>query len=224
MATIRSGILSKTSGSVAGVTAATWKGINYIREKVTPSNPNTAAQQEQRSKMKAVVAYSRGILGDWLDVYVDKFCKGYSAYNYYVKKNIGSISDGYLPDGAQVSFGSASIPSLTGTSSESAGNELVYSDAVITLGSGLSCELPYLSSGETGQLALILTCKTATSSIFYGFAASVTSSSTSVSFSVAGTALDTPSDWVGSLAWVVSDTSTGDILRLSDSLTSLDLA
>lgn len=219
MAVIRSGILSKTSGSVGGVTAATWKGVNYIREKVTPSNPNTAAQQEQRNKMKAVVAYSRGILGDWLDVYVDKFCKGYSAYNFYVKKNIGSIEDGLLPSGAVISFGSASIPSVTGTTSQSGGEYFVYDSAALSLDSSLSIELPYVASGETAKLAVVLTSKTATSSIFYGFAAEVDSSSTEVSFAVSGQALDTPSDWIVSLAWVVVSTSTGDIIRLSDSST-----
>jgi hypothetical protein len=48
MAKIEAGILGKTHGKVASVVAANWKGINYIKERVTPRNPRTPAQQAWR--------------------------------------------------------------------------------------------------------------------------------------------------------------------------------
>lgn len=91
MAKIKAGILSKVSGKVAGVVGATWKGTNYLRELVKPSNPNTALQQAQRSKMSATVKCARNFVGDVFKPYLDKFLKNISGYNWFVKSNIGKF-------------------------------------------------------------------------------------------------------------------------------------
>lgn len=88
MAKIKAGILSKVSGKVAGVVGSTWKGTNYLRELVKPSNPNTPLQQAQRSQMKAVVRCARNFTGDVFKPYLDKFLKDMSGYNWFVKSNI----------------------------------------------------------------------------------------------------------------------------------------
>lgn len=88
MAKIKAGILSKVSGKVAGVVGATWKGQNYLRELVKPSNPNTALQQAQRGLMSAVVKCARNFSGDVFKPYLDKFLKNMSGYNWFVKENI----------------------------------------------------------------------------------------------------------------------------------------
>lgn len=88
MAKIKAGILSKVSGKVAGVVGGTWKGTNYIRELVKPSNPNTALQQAQRGKMSFVVRCARQLVGDILSPYLNKFCKTMSGYNWFCKENI----------------------------------------------------------------------------------------------------------------------------------------
>lgn len=88
MAKIKAGILSKVSGKVAGVVGATWKGQNYLRELVKPSNPNTPLQQAQRSQMGAVVRCARVFSGDVFKPYLDKFLKTMSGYNWFVKENI----------------------------------------------------------------------------------------------------------------------------------------
>lgn len=88
MAKIKAGILSKVSGKVAGVVGATWKGQNYLRELVKPSNPNTPLQQAQRSQMAAVVKCARAFSGDVFKPYLDKFLKTMSGYNWFVKENI----------------------------------------------------------------------------------------------------------------------------------------
>lgn len=106
MAKIKAGILSKVSGKVAGVVGGTWKGTNYIRELVKPSNPNTALQQTQRGKMSFVVRCARQLVGDILSPYLNKFCKTMSGYNWFCKENIVKL------DGTPLAFTSAPVLSF----------------------------------------------------------------------------------------------------------------
>ena len=111
MAKIKSGILSKVQGKVAGVVGATWKGQNYLRELVKPGNPNTPAQQLQRGKMSVAVKASRTFLAPVLTRFVSKFVKNMSAYNWFVKQNIAdSASASTDIKDLQLSFGSMTPP------------------------------------------------------------------------------------------------------------------
>ena len=94
MATIRSGILSRTTGKVGGVVGASWKGINYIREHVVPANPQTEAQQGQRAKMRKAVAFAKPIIGAVLNVYMDPLTRKMSAFNRWIKRNINQMPTG----------------------------------------------------------------------------------------------------------------------------------
>lgn len=89
------------SGTIYNVlTASIWKGRNYIRGYVVPSNPNTTAQQAQRALMTAAVAGwqaleavkpDSGALGDenykdmWNAAATDVY-PSISGANYYVKE------------------------------------------------------------------------------------------------------------------------------------------
>lgn len=88
MAVIRSGVLGRLSGKVASVVGGTWKGINYVREKVKPANPNTPLQQAQRSNMRFVVAWVRSLIALVLIPYVNRFVRRKSGYNFVVQRNI----------------------------------------------------------------------------------------------------------------------------------------
>ena len=63
MGKIETGILGGFSGKVGTVVGGKWKGIDYIRVKGVPSNPNTEAQQEQRSKFKTTIAFLKPAIG-----------------------------------------------------------------------------------------------------------------------------------------------------------------
>lgn len=111
MAKIKSGILSKVQGKVAGVVGATWKGQNYLRELVKPGNPNTPGQQLQRSKMSVAVKASRTFLAPVLSPFVGKFVKNMSAYNWFVKQNIAdSASPSSNIKNLMLSFGTVTPP------------------------------------------------------------------------------------------------------------------
>lgn len=111
MAKIKSGILSKVQGKVAGVVGATWKGKNYLRELVKPGNPNTPAQQLQRGKMSVAVKASRTFLAPVLTRFLSKFVKNMSAYNWFVKQNIADkASESTDIKNLMLSFGSLTPP------------------------------------------------------------------------------------------------------------------
>jgi hypothetical protein len=88
MAILRSGILGRASGKVAGVVGSHWKDKSYVREYVIPSNPNTPAQQVQRVYMRSVVGFGKPLVGPVFNKYVDKFQKSMSGWNFYVSQNI----------------------------------------------------------------------------------------------------------------------------------------
>jgi len=88
MAILRSGILGRASGKVAGVVGAHWKGVSYIREKVIPTNPNTTLQQAQRAKMTKAVQFAKLFIGPVFNKYQDHFEKMMSGYNRFISTNL----------------------------------------------------------------------------------------------------------------------------------------
>lgn len=113
MAKIRAGILSKVQGKVGGVVGATWKGKNYLREHVKPSNPNTPAQQLQRGKMSVAVKSASYFLGGVLTRFTNKFVKDMSAYNWFVKQNIAlKASPDTKLNAFKLCFGNLATPEM----------------------------------------------------------------------------------------------------------------
>ena len=92
MGVIRSGILSKVSGKVAGVVGAHWKDKAYLREYVIPSNPNTGLQQVQRGLMIVCVAFAKNLVGQIFKPYTDKFIKSMSGFNKFISDNLKSFT------------------------------------------------------------------------------------------------------------------------------------
>lgn len=88
MARLRSGILGNIRGKVAGVVGSQWKDQNVLREFVKPANPNTAAQQAQRSLMSGCVAFCKALVGPVFNAYTDKFQKSMSGFNFFIKRSI----------------------------------------------------------------------------------------------------------------------------------------
>ena len=133
MAKIDAGILSTPRGKVAGVVGASWKGIGYIRAKVTPANPNTTAQQAQRSKMSIVVAAAQSLLATVLIPFVSPFQKKMSGYNWFCKQNISNVADSALGAGIVITSGTnvppVITPAITASSTAFAGTFEPVADA-----------------------------------------------------------------------------------------------
>jgi hypothetical protein len=126
MAVITSGILGRPRGKVASVVGGVWKGISYIREKVTPKNPNTTLQQAQRSNVRLAVSWTKTLIGIMLIPFLDRFTRRKSAYNAVVGWNVMNfegISDpNSIPADTVGTFGNrfrlsrgslANVPGLT---------------------------------------------------------------------------------------------------------------
>jgi len=83
-----SALVAELNGSTAELTAASWKGINYVRRKVTPANPNSAAQQAVRNSLTRCVALWRSLsttVKTWLDTYGNNYAM--SGFNVFTSKN-----------------------------------------------------------------------------------------------------------------------------------------
>ena len=89
MSKIKQGILGAGSGKVGGVIMSSWKGIATLRSMpASVDNPNTSAQQSQRSKFTQAVACARLLLAELIHPFWDPFMKGMSGYNAFIQKNI----------------------------------------------------------------------------------------------------------------------------------------
>jgi len=93
------------------LTASIWKGRNYIRGYFRPTNPNTPAQQAQRTLMAAAVAAWQALVpvapdsgaeGD--ELYKDKWNEAargvyppISGFNYYVMQHLLQEGDPTIP-------------------------------------------------------------------------------------------------------------------------------
>lgn len=88
MGIIRAGILSRVSGKVGGVVGASWKDKAYLREYIIPANPNTTPQQVQRTLMRIGVAFGKALTGPVFNAYTDKFERGMSGFNRFIKDNM----------------------------------------------------------------------------------------------------------------------------------------
>ena len=91
------------AGSVAGtLTFGKWKGRNYARQKVSPTNPNTAAQQTQRGTFALAVASWKAQDQSTQDTWTARaaalgLCM--SGFNLYVKEYIKQgVTDPATPD------------------------------------------------------------------------------------------------------------------------------
>lgn len=134
---LTNGILGQGRGKVGGVVGGTWKGINYVRALVKPANPNTAAQQTQRGKMSDCVEFCKPIVGAIFNAYTDKFQKGMSGFNRFVKDNVGEF-DGDIDYPALVmAVGPLFIPAISSVTADSATNNITvaFSTAVGNNGS-----------------------------------------------------------------------------------------
>lgn len=81
-------LIVAASGSVKDTVFSKWKGKNYIRARVIPANPNTAAQQAVRESLARCVtlwqSFEAQIEAAW-NLYAGPY--GYSGYNAFVKAN-----------------------------------------------------------------------------------------------------------------------------------------
>lgn len=92
MAKLLSGILGPVSGRIGNVVGSSWKGISYIRSYVIPGNPNTLAQQDERSQFLSIVRLGKAILGSVIQVFWDPFVNNNSGWAHFIGINRGLMT------------------------------------------------------------------------------------------------------------------------------------
>lgn len=89
MGVIKQGIQGGFSGKVGPHVGSSWKGINVMRAMPTSvANPNTEAQQAQRSAFKQTSMLASAILTSIIKPFWDREAVKMSGYNLFVKTNI----------------------------------------------------------------------------------------------------------------------------------------
>ena len=83
-AVIEQGILGGLRGKIGSVVGFNWKGINALRIKVTPANPQSAGQTEQRGQMAQAVAIGKQILSTVIQPYWNPYAVKKSGFNAFV--------------------------------------------------------------------------------------------------------------------------------------------
>jgi len=136
MAILKSGILGPVIGKVGGVVGFNWKGINALRAYVIPSNPNTAAQQTQRTLFGEIVARGKAILSTIIQTYWDPFYSEMSGFNGFVQLNRLSCSSPFDASEMSVAQGSLEPEVITACTYDDTGGHLVVTWAVSGLGNG----------------------------------------------------------------------------------------
>jgi len=111
MAKLESGILGPVIGKVGGVVGFNWKGINALRAYVIPSNPNTPAQQTQRTLFGQIVARGKALLESVIQTYWDPFYAAISGFNGFVKVNRLSCASPF--DAADMSVAQGNLEPVT---------------------------------------------------------------------------------------------------------------
>jgi len=82
-------LISEARGSAGPITASKWKGISFIRERVTPANPNTPDQQHQRRHMARVNMWWHDLETQLTD-FIETLAEGqaFSGFNAFTKRNV----------------------------------------------------------------------------------------------------------------------------------------
>jgi hypothetical protein len=94
MAIIKRGILGGFQNRIGNIVGSSWKGIAVMKSlPLSVSNPNTTAQQAQRSKFKGVVEYASALLSGCIKPLWDRFAQEESGYNAFIRANISNFND-----------------------------------------------------------------------------------------------------------------------------------
>jgi hypothetical protein len=91
-AVLEGGILGTVRNKVGNVIAATWKGVNYVKAYAVPANPNTAAQQTQRTFFAAIVRAAQLILTTVIQPWWDPFATKQSGFSRFMQVNLLGMS------------------------------------------------------------------------------------------------------------------------------------
>lgn len=149
------------SGKVGGLVHASWKGIPTTKGyQPIVSNPQTAGQVAQRTKMQNAVAFASLILASFIKPLWDRFQSKKSGYNAFISRNIALFATALPSSFADLVASSGKMASTPiNTVSASDGSPIVTVNWTDDTGSGfkLGSDRAYLLviSQGTGEIVSV---------------------------------------------------------------------
>lgn len=150
----------------------TWKGINVVRSYVIPTNPNSTAQQTQRSFFADIVSYGSALLGSIVQEYWKLLAIGKSEFNAFVGANLDSMSSSV--DWANFFAAKGTLLSSSITDAQYAGSNTTITFPTSATGNQLTTDIAvgvvvdrtskkwYVNTAESATRAdgtLVVTCE-----------------------------------------------------------------
>src|SRR5690606_13892414 len=141
MAILNQGILGGGRNAVGTVVMSRWKGKDVIRARVSPSNPNTAAQQQTRALFRGLAAMATFLMDGFIRPYWTRFENGTTAFNEWMRDNqilmrsalVPGVEDPgvFDPIKALLARGPLAPAEVTGVADDGAGDTEVSFDGEI---------------------------------------------------------------------------------------------
>jgi hypothetical protein len=97
MAILKQGILGGGRNAVGTVVMSRWKGKDVIRARVTPRNPNTAAQRATRALFRGLASLATYLMAAFIQPYWTRFENGTTAYNEWMRANQALMRSALMP-------------------------------------------------------------------------------------------------------------------------------
>ena len=201
MGILIAGYLGAMYNKLGNAVGSNWKGINTVRTYAIPANPNTVAQQAQRTKFKAVSLFAKSLISTLVTTFWNPFAVKMSGYNALLKSVFPDASStGLLTVACKIAKGSletisgliaeysAGTVGLTWSGSIT-GNGLITDSLNVlivdkTNNSIVHYEAGFSTRGDESQNLNIATGLTATNLLVFVFASRGTGSDFIVSNSV----------------------------------------
>lgn len=156
MGIIKRGILGGFSKKVANVVGSSWKGIATMRSlPLSVANPNTTAQQEVRTRFKALALLASSMLTSIVKPLWDRFAQQMSGYNDFIKSNTSAfdLEGNFVPANLIISKGKLGATAISGIGMD--GEDILTLTWVSTPGGSYqaSSDLAYVAVVDsTGEL------------------------------------------------------------------------
>ena len=142
MGILIAGYLGAMYNKLGNAVGSNWKGINTVRTYAIPANPNTVAQQAQRTKFKAVSLFAKSLISTLVVTFWNPFAVKMSGYNALLKSVFPNASaTGLITTSCAITKGSLESSSYesTPTYSTATGQVEISVDASIS-GNGLGSD------------------------------------------------------------------------------------
>jgi len=132
------GVGTGWKGKVGNYVYQMWKGVQVVKTRVIPTNPNSAGQQAARGLLGDIVGVFKAIAATWIRYFWNPFTEGrQSGWGNFMGANLLAMSSGFDIENCVGSIGSLDgVSDLAGTYDTATGEiDLTWSLTYIVSGS-----------------------------------------------------------------------------------------